>query len=99
VSIAAWAHGDPYHVIFAAGNIGSLARAFGRLHRHPIPSNLIFLLQDSENSTQEAASLLTATILANEHDADDWLAHGKNSSKHPGIIWMAPEGEDRDYPM
>jgi hypothetical protein len=94
VSIAAWTQGDSSHVIFAAGNIDSLMRAFGRLHHHPVPTNLIFLLQDSENSTQEAASLLSATILTNAQDVDNWLTHAINTSRRPGLIWMAPEGEE-----
>ncbi len=97
VSIAAWAKGAPSHVIFAAGTIESLTHSFGRLHRHPVPHNLIFLLHDSEDSTQEAAALLSATVLSNEKDVNEWVCHSNSTSKHPGVIWMAPEEAENQF--
>lgn len=94
VSIASWAKSDPTHVMFAAGNIESLTRGLGRLHRHPIPHNLILLVHASEDPSQEASSLLSGTPLATEDDINEWLTTNSSKSKHPGIIWMAAEGQE-----
>ncbi len=91
VSIASWAHGDPSSMIFTAGTLDVLSRTFGRLHRHRLPHHLIFLLYDSEDSSQEAAALLSATPLTNEEDVSEWLSREHQISHHPGIIWMSRE--------
>lgn len=91
ISIAAWAKADPYNVIFAAGTMTSLLRAFCRVPLHKAPQNLIFLFQDSENAIKEAASVLAATILRTEEEINSWLAVYPTAAGRPGIIWMTPE--------
>ena len=72
-------------------NSSTLLRGFGPGHQHPIPPHLVFLSYDSEHAVREVSTLLKASLLANEHDVEEWLACAGTTSERPGIIWMAPD--------
>lgn len=88
VSATCWSKIDIAHTIFVAGTTRFLTRAFGHPHAL-IPHNLVFLLNDSENTVEEMAPLLKASVLADERDVEDWIASSHHPAQRPGLIWIS----------
>jgi hypothetical protein len=87
-SAICWSKIDISHTIFIAGNTRFLTRAFG-CPLTLIPHNLVFLLNDSENTVEEISAVLQATVMTDEHDVEEWIASSNNPHQRPGLIWIS----------